>query len=428
MLSGKQVCLAVTGSAGLGVAKASGLNFVQEVYATAAAVNAEVPDADAVIELGGEDAKIIFFGGALEERMNGSCAGGTGAFIDQMATLMDVSIAQLDELSCIAKRYTNRFPLRGFCKSDIQPILNQGGRRRMWPPPFSSGGGSDGHRSHPGRELKGKIVFLGGPLHFLKGLRLRFMETLRLDERHAVFPKDGTVLPQSARLSARTPTPRPILTSCIGNWRNPCTPCRQATRCRRCSQARRNTRFFLPGTTPPRRQSGYRLLFRGRLFGNRRGQHDAEIGAVTPDGGILYSYYQSNRGNLFPSCVSSLRRCMRCAAHHHSRQRGNRLRGGLDQNAFCIDMGLVETMAHYAAARHFCPDVDFIIDIGGQDMKCFKSAAGGGVHHAQRGLFFRLRVVCRDLCRALGYEISEFAKLGLYAPHPADLGSRCTCL
>ena len=193
MLSGKNVHMVITGSAGLGVSKASGIDFVQEVYATAAAVNTYVPGTDAVIELGGEDAKIIFFGGALEERMNGSCAGGTGAFIDQMASLLNVSIDELDTLSL---KHEKIYPIASRCgvfaKSDIQPILNQGGQKEdIAASIFQAVVDQTVAGLTQGRELKGKIVFLGGPLHFLKGLRERFVDTLDLDAEHAVFPEDG---------------------------------------------------------------------------------------------------------------------------------------------------------------------------------------------------------------------------------------------
>ena len=192
-LRGQQVRIAITGSAGLGVAKAADIDFVQEVYATAAAVNTYIPDTEAVIELGGEDAKFILFGGALEERMNGSCAGGTGAFIDQMATLMNVSVNELDELSL---KHEKIYPIASRCgvfaKSDIQPILNQGGRKEdVAASIFQAVVDQTVAGLTQGRELKGKIVFLGGPLHFLQGLRQRFVETLKLDEAHAIFPEDG---------------------------------------------------------------------------------------------------------------------------------------------------------------------------------------------------------------------------------------------
>ena len=191
--SGQQVRLVITGSAGLGVAKASELDFVQEVYATAQAVNTLDPGTDAVIELGGEDAKIIFFGNSLEERMNGSCAGGTGAFIDQMATLLNVTVDELDALSL---KHTKLYPIASRCgvfaKSDIQPILNQGGLKEdIAASIFQAVVDQTIAGLTQGRELTGKIVFLGGPLHFLQGLRQRFVETLQLDEEHAVFPEDG---------------------------------------------------------------------------------------------------------------------------------------------------------------------------------------------------------------------------------------------
>ena len=193
MLAGRSIKVTITGSAGLGVANAAHIDFVQEVYATAAAVNTYIPDTDAVIELGGEDAKIIFFGGALEERMNGSCAGGTGAFIDQMATLMNVTVPELDALSL---KHEKIYPIASRCgvfaKSDIQPILNQGGRKEdVAASIFQAVVDQTVAGLTQGRELKGKIVFLGGPLHFLMGLRQRFVETLKLDADHAVFPADG---------------------------------------------------------------------------------------------------------------------------------------------------------------------------------------------------------------------------------------------
>ena len=213
MLSGQNIKTTITGSAGLGVADAAGIDFVQEVYATAAAVNTYIPDTDAVIELGGEDAKIIFFGGTLEERMNGSCAGGTGAFIDQMATLMNVTVNELDELSL---KHEKIYPIASRCgvfaKSDIQPILNQGGRKEdVAASIFQAVVDQTVAGLTQGRELKGKIVFLGGPLHFLMGLRQRFVETLKLDGDHAVFPEDGDCFAaMGAALCATDYTPAPF--------------------------------------------------------------------------------------------------------------------------------------------------------------------------------------------------------------------------
>jgi predicted CoA-substrate-specific enzyme activase len=206
-LAGQSVRAAVTGSAGLGVAKASGMRFVQEVYATASAVRAYIPDADAVIELGGEDAKIIFFGGGLEERMNGSCAGGTGSFIDQMATLLNVSITELDALSL---RHEKIYPIASRCgvfaKSDIQPILNQGGRREdVAASIFQAVVDQTVTGLTQGRELTGKIVFLGGPLTFSMGCGTALSKRWLLMATTPSSRKTPTASPRSARRSRRIP-------------------------------------------------------------------------------------------------------------------------------------------------------------------------------------------------------------------------------
>ncbi|MGN1030796.1 MAG: BadF/BadG/BcrA/BcrD ATPase family protein, partial [Butyricicoccaceae bacterium] len=183
--------VAITGSAGLGVAKASGVDFVQEVFATRKCVGTFVPQADVVIELGGEDAKIVFLTGQLEERMNGSCAGGTGAFIDQMAVLLDVPTSQLDEMSLRAEKiYTIASRCGVFAKSDIQPLLNEGARKEdVAASIFQAVVNQTVGGLAQGREIKGDVLFLGGPLFFFKGLQKRFQETLKLDDDHAHFPE-----------------------------------------------------------------------------------------------------------------------------------------------------------------------------------------------------------------------------------------------
>ncbi|MGE4548737.1 MAG: acyl-CoA dehydratase activase, partial [Intestinibacillus sp.] len=190
MIGGEPLRVAITGSAGLGVAKASGIDFVQEVFATRKAVGKFVPNADVVIELGGEDAKIVFLSGQLEERMNGSCAGGTGAFIDQMAVLLDMTPAQLDEVSQKAERiHTIASRCGVFAKSDIQPLLNEGARREdVAASIFQAVVNQTLTGLAQGREIGGDVLFLGGPLFFFKGLQKRFQITLGLDDSHAHFP------------------------------------------------------------------------------------------------------------------------------------------------------------------------------------------------------------------------------------------------
>ena len=432
MLAGRQVKMVITGSAGLGVANASGIDFVQEVYATAAAVNTYIPGTDAVIELGGEDAKIIFFGGALEERMNGSCAGGTGAFIDQMATLMNVSVDELDALSL---KHEKIYPIASRCgvfaKSDIQPILNQGGRKEdVAASIFQAVVDQTVAGLTQGRELKGKIVFLGGPLHFLMGLRERFVETLKLDEEHAIFPEDGdcfaamgaalcssdydTILFEDAlkKLEESVDTTTlvdtmPPLFQDVAEYGAFC--------------ARHNAK------RPP--EVDIKTYEGPAWLGIDAGSTTTKLALITGDGGLLYTYYHSNLGNPVAIVLEQLREIY-AQCGDRIEIRGVAVTGygeDLIKNAFSCDLGLVETMAHYKAAAHFEPDVDFIIDIGGQDMKCFK-IRNGAVDSIM------LNEACSSGCgsfietfaKALGYSIADFAKLGLFAPHPVNLGSRCT--
>ncbi|MBR5791479.1 MAG: 2-hydroxyacyl-CoA dehydratase [Ruminiclostridium sp.] len=432
MLSGQDVQLLITGSAGLGVAKASGLDFVQEVYATAAAVRTFIPGTDAVIELGGEDAKIIFFGGSIEERMNGSCAGGTGAFIDQMATLLNVTVPELDALSL---RHEKIYPIASRCgvfaKSDIQPILNQGGRKEdVAASIFQAVVDQTVAGLTQGRELKGKIVFLGGPLTFLMGLRERFVETLKLDSDHAIFPQDGDCfaaigaalctednaghpfeellekLEQAAESGTPVDTMPPLFTDPADY---------EAFSARHASM-----------TVPTVDLSTYTG---DAYLGIDAGSTTTKMVLIDPDCNILYSFYHSNLGNPVGIVLPQLQEIYQ--------QCGDRvvIKGAavtgygedLIKNAFSCDLGLVETVAHLNAARHFSPDVDFIIDIGGQDMKCFK-IRNGAVDS------ILLNEACSSGCgsfietfaKALGQNIADFSKMGLFAKHPVNLGSRCT--
>ena len=433
LLAGQQVRLLITGSAGLGVAKASGLDFVQEVYATAAAVREFIPGTDAVIELGGEDAKIIFFGGTLEERMNGSCAGGTGAFIDQMATLLNVSVDELDELSL---KHEKIYPIASRCgvfaKSDIQPILNQGGRKEdVAASIFQAVVDQTVAGLTQGRELTGKIVFLGGPLHFLMGLRERFVDTLKLDSEHAIFPEDGDcfaaigaalctedsahlrsyeelldLLEHAATNASPVDTMPPLFTDPADYE----------------AFAARHSAMTVPTVD----LSGYTG---DAYLGIDAGSTTTKMVLIDPDCNILYAFYHSNQGNPV-SIVRPQLQEIYAQCGDRVTIRGAAVTGygeDLIKNAFSCDLGLVETVAHLNAARHFTPDVDFIIDIGGQDMKCFK-IRNGAVDS------ILLNEACSSGCgsfietfaKALGYTIADFSKMGLFAQHPVNLGSRCT--
>ena len=432
LLAGQQVQLLITGSAGLGVAKAAGLGFVQEVYATAAAVREFIPHTDAVIELGGEDAKIIFFGNTLEERMNGSCAGGTGAFIDQMATLLNVSVDELDELSL---HHEKIYPIASRCgvfaKSDIQPILNQGGRKEdVAASIFQAVVDQTVAGLTQGRELTGTIVFLGGPLHFLSGLRQRFVETLKLDQEHAIFPEDGDCFAAIGAALCTEPDQLRSFESVLDLLEHAATVSAPVDTMDPLFSSQEEYDAFSARhqamTVPTVDLSTYT----GPAYlGIDAGSTTTKMVLIDPDGNILYSYYHSNQGNPVRIVLPQLREIYAQCGDRVT-IRGSAVTGygeDLIKNAFSCDLGLVETVAHLNAARHFSPDVDFIIDIGGQDMKCFK-IRGGAVDS------ILLNEACSSGCgsfietfaKALGYSIADFSRMGLFAQHPVNLGSRCT--
>ena len=422
----------ITGSAGLGLANSAGIPFVQEVHAAFLAVKQKQPDADAVIELGGEDAKIIFLTGGVEQRMNGSCAGGTGAFIDQMATLLGISADELDELSLHAQKI---YPIASRCgvfaKSDIQPLLNQGARREdVAASIFQAVVDQTVSGLAQGRTIEGKVLFLGGPLFFLKGLRHAFVKTLGLDSAHAVFPQDGPVfvaygcavyaaaaeesfsigdiidMVENAKASDDIVTGEPLFNSQTEYDEF-------IDRHKQCDL----------GYADIRRYKGDAYL------GIDAGSTTTKLVLITDDGRILYHYYASNQGQPLDKISEQLKKIYE-AMNPDITIKGSAVTGygeDLIKAGLSIDHGIVETVAHFKAASYFCPNVDFIIDIGGQDIKCFKiknktidsimlnEACSSGC-----GSFIQ------TFAMALGYDIAEFSQLGLFAQHPVDLGSRCT--
>ena len=424
---------AITGSAGLGVAKASGVDFVQEVFATRKAVGVHVPQADVVIELGGEDAKIVFLTGQLEERMNGSCAGGTGAFIDQMAILLDVTPAELDELAQGAERiYTIASRCGVFAKSDIQPLLNEGARKEdVAASIFQAVVNQTVAGLAQGREIKGDVLFLGGPLFFFKCLQRQFQKTLQLDDDHAHFP---ALAPYAIAAGAAEYAKDTRSTYSVDSLLE--------------ALEKAATAPLVAQYLPPLFENDEQY----QEFKRRHGVHDVmtenvtvyqgdaylgiDCGSTTTklvligeDHQILFHHYQSNKGNPADVIREQLTKlCELCGDRVHIVSSAVTGYGeALIQNAFGVDFGLVETVAHFRAARHFCPDVDFIIDIGGQDIKCFK-IRNKCIDNIS------LNEACSSGCgsfietfaRSMGYSIEEFCKLGLFAQHPIDLGSRCT--
>ncbi len=424
--------VSITGSAGLGLAQAANLPFVQEVHAAFLAVKQRFPQADVVIELGGEDAKIIFLTGGVEQRMNGTCAGGTGAFIDQMATLLDVSVDQLDKMALSAEKV---YPIASRCgvfaKSDIQPLLNQGARREdIAASIFQAVVDQTVSGLAQGRKIAGNVLFLGGPLSFLQGLRNAFTKTLSLDAEHACFPEDGrTFVAYGCALSAASLQETYTL----------------ETLAKMLEQAQTQTTLIAdaPLFTYPEeyerfqaRHNGHDVArgdyttYAGKAYlGIDAGSTTTKIVLISEKHELLYEYYASNKGqpldcvkreltalyeNLSPDCTI----CGSAVTGYGE----DLIRAGLK-----VDFGIVETVAHFKAASFFCPEVDFIIDIGGQDIKCFQIK-----NHSIDSIM--LNEACSSGCGsfiqsfavALGYDIAEFSKLGLFAKHPVDLGSRCT--
>ncbi|PWL72291.1 MAG: 2-hydroxyglutaryl-CoA dehydratase [Clostridiales bacterium] len=430
IVRGEPCRIVITGSAGLGVSQSSGVEFVQEVYATQVCMQHMIPDADVVIELGGEDAKILFLTGGTEVRMNGSCAGGTGAFIDQMATLLGVTTGELDELSRnYEKIYTIASRCGVFAKSDIQPLLNQGARKSdIAASIFQSVVNQTVGGLSQGRDIAGKVVFLGGPLTFLQGLRERFLDTLQLGDS-AVFPEDAQYyIALGAAFYAGSLEPVRLqevlreIKEAKPAERDSSIPPLFADQQEYDAFLARHNRASVK-RVPLAEYSGDAYL------GVDAGSTTTKLVLISPDGDILYESYTSNSGNPVPLVKKALEEIYRVAGDR-VRIKGATATGygeELIKNAFHIDYGIVETIAHFTAARYFNPGVDFIIDIGGQDIKCFK-IRNGAIDSIM------LNEACSSGCgsfietfaHALGFKAEEFAKFGLFAGHPVDLGSRCT--
>lgn len=431
-----EFCLAVTGSAGLGLANASELPFVQEVNAAFIAVKEKYPDTDVVIELGGEDAKIIFLTGGVEQRMNGSCAGGTGAFIDQMATLLGITTDELDKLSMNAEKV---YPIASRCgvfaKSDIQPLLNQGAKREdISASIFQAVVDQTVAGLSQGRKIGGNVLFLGGPLYFQKGLRNAFVNTLKLDENTACFPEEAPVfVAYGSALFAMESSDKSRDVFSIDKILE------KIEKGKSLDQRKTGERLFASKDEYEKfiqRHSKNDLetenieTYKGDAYlGIDAGSTTTKLALITDKGKLLYQYYASNKGQPLDRIIKRLKEIYSLSGDRINIA-GSAVTGygeELIKAGLRVDHGIVETVAHYKAASFFCPDVDFIIDIGGQDIKCFKIK-----NKAIDSIM--LNEACSSGCgsfiqtfaQALGYNIEDFAKLGLFAENPVDLGSRCT--
>ncbi len=422
---------AVTGSAGLGLAQRGKLDFVQEVQAAYTAIRRLYPDADAAVELGGEDAKIIFLTGGTEQRMNGSCAGGTGAFIDQMATLLDVSVSEMDELSLRAEEI---YPIASRCgvfaKSDVQPLLNQGAKKSdIAASIFRAVVDQTVSGLAQGRRIKGKVLFLGGPLYFLKGLRKAFRETLGLDDEHAIFPENAPCFMAIGAAMSAIGSHETTLDALIGQI-EAIREGGNITVGRPLFSSREEYSAFIARHSRSDLSFEDLRTYEGDAYlGVDWGSTTTKLMLITPDNKILYSHYQSNNGQPLEIVADKLREIYALTKEKINIRAACVTGYGEDmmKAALKFDFGIVETMAHFKAALYFNPDVDFIIDIGGQDIKCFKVK-----NRAIDSIM--LNEACSSGCgsfiqtfaKAMGMEIDAFSRLGLFAKHPVELGSRCT--
>ena len=419
------VVCAVSGSAGMGLAERAGVPFVQEVYATKVAISNRLPDTDVVIELGGEDAKILFLKGNLEVRMNGTCAGGTGAFADQMASLMQIETGEMNEL---AKNYEKIYSIASRCgvfaKTDIQPLLNQGARKEDISASIfyaivnqTITGLAQGH------PIEGNIVYLGGPLTFLSELRRAFDNTLGCT---GTCPEDSLVfVALGAAYYAEDKVDLAKAYEIIGEKADASTT--SALKPLFADQQEYDEFMARHNAHSVPRKEG--IDYDGEAYlGIDSGSTTLKVVLTDADGAIIFSKYQSNQGRPIDVVKDTLIEMYE--KYPNVKIMSSAVTGyGEDmmRNALGIDIGVVETVAHFTAAKYFMPDVEFIIDIGGQDMKCFKIRNG-----AIDNIF--LNEACSSGCgsflqafaSSLGYPIDKFATLGLFGDNPVDLGSRCT--
>lgn len=421
----ENAAVALSGSAGMGVAESSNIDFVQEVYATRVATNTFIPGTDVVIELGGEDAKILFLTNGLEVRMNGTCAGGTGAFIDQMATLLNVPLEELDSL---AKQYEKTYTIASRCgvfaKTDIQPLLNQGARKSdIAESIFNAVVSQTVAGLAQGREIEGQVVYLGGPLTFMSELRNCFDKTLNTK---GICPENSLYFVAcGAALCAEKPIDFDKVIDEVKNYRGSGNFAFNPPLFKDEEDYKKFSDRHAKATVTQKELKGYK----GKAYvGMDAGSTTVKGVVLNDDGELLYSKYLPSKGNPVEIIKGFLEEVY--AINPEINIVSSAVTGygeEIIKNAFDVDYGIVETIAHFTAAKYFMPDVEFIIDIGGQDIKCFK------IHNGAIDNIF-LNEACSSGCgsflqtfaNALGYEIADFAKLGLFAKRPVDLGSRCT--
>ena len=425
--------LALTGSGAMSAAKFLGVSFIQEVVSCKRAVEKYIPQTDVVIELGGEDAKIIYFDKSIEQRMNGTCAGGTGAFIDQMASLLHTDTAGLNEL---AKNHKTIYPIASRCgvfaKTDVQPLINEGAAKEdIAASIFQAVVNQTISGLACGRPIRGKVAFLGGPLTYLSELRNRFIETLKLKDDEIIIPKEAHLLVATgAALDSldEEPFSNEELATKIENLKvskdtttSPIEPLFKDYN----EYAEFRKRHSKASVQKAKLQD-----YNGDCFiGIDAGSTTTKIVLIDNEGKLLYSLYGNNEGNPLQSVIKMLDSLYEVLPKT-AKLRFSGVTGygeKLIQTALNVDIGEIETIAHFTAAKQFEPDVTSIVDIGGQDMKYIR-LKNGAIDSIM------LNEACSSGCgsfietfaKSLNLEISEFVKQAIEAKRPVDLGSRCT--
>ena len=427
------LCPVITGSGGLTLANHLEIPFVQEVIAVSTSLQKLAPKTDVAIELGGEDAKIIYFeNGNVEQRMNGICAGGTGSFIDQMASLLQTDAPGLNEY---AKHYKALYPIAARCgvfaKTDIQPLINDGATKEdLSASIFQAVVNQTISGLACGKPIRGHVAFLGGPLHFLSELKAAFIRTLKLDDEHIIAPDNSHLF---AAIGSALNAKQDVNVSLIELKERMRTTIKldfEVERMKPLFATKEDYQAFHDRQSAYKVKTGDLSTYKGKCFlGIDAGSTTTKTALVGEDGTLLYSFYSNNNGNPLKTTISSIQEIYELLpddaeiAFSCSTGYGE----ALIKAALLLDEGEVETVSHYYAAAFFDPEVDCILDIGGQDMKCIKI-------RNQTVDSVQLNEACSSGCgsfietfaKSLNYTVQDFAKAALFAKHPIDLGTRCT--
>ena len=436
------VSVKVTGSGGLSVSQWLNIPFIQEVIAATTSVKKLIPQTDVVIELGGEDAKITYFKGGVEQRMNGTCAGGTGAFIDQMAALLETDAPGLNELARDAQQI---YPIAARCgvfaKTDVQPLINEGARREdIAASIFQAVVSQTISGLACGKPIRGNVAFLGGPLHFLDQLRERFIQTLKLKPEEIIVPENSQLFVASGCAFAaerkfqdaeghdyKFPTIaefRDSLKNLVG------AELSEVQRLEPLFKNQAELDEFQVRHSEQKAKRGDLKKTHGPVFlGLDSGSTTTKACLIDKDGRILWDFYAHNQGNPVELAVKVLKNLYNMLPEdvYIARAVSTGYGEALFQAALGVDSGEVETITHFRAANFFVPGVEFLLDIGGQDMKCLRMKDGAIVS-------IQLNEACSSGCgsfldnfaNTMGMDVKEFGKIALMAEKPVDLGSRCT--